>query len=187
MMGATREILELTHLDVDGNVIDRWRAPPNSQTNKWAAIMAVQASQNDTDPTITDVFGTEYTINNDNDNFSTIGNSGVNNRGVNFGSSDVAFSHQQDSLQSPFTSGVTYNSGSVSYIGGSVDSRVEHSRTMTNESGADITVQEAALYALSYTNSGSSRTFMLARNVLGSPTTLSDGEGIQGTYTFLYD
>jgi len=187
MLGSTLKRLTLTKISRDGEPVATWAVDPNSFTNKMSAIMAVQMSPLITQPPVNDITGTQYALDTTANVFDVEGRSAVNGPGVVFGSSSTGFTHQQDDLQSRFTSNVSYNTGSVNYSQGSSQSDVNILRTITNNTGSDITVKEAGLIGLANTSSSGTQFFLLARDVVGSSVTLADGESLQGTYTLRYD
>jgi len=187
MYAGPLKALRLSKLDVSGSRVWTRTVQPDSFTNKMAAIMAVQASQGSTNPTVEDIDGTDQTLETSAKNCDTEGDDLVRGEGVVFGSSGTSFNHLQSDLKSRFTSGVSYNRGSVSLVMQSSRSDVEHSRTMQNTSGSSITVQEAGLVALGVDDTAAIRELLVARDVLSTAVKLADGESIKGTYVFRYE
>jgi hypothetical protein len=123
-------------------------------------------------------------------------NNGANaNYGIVIGSADDAFSAEQYALASLIAHGT--GGGQMSYAAQAAptlnyDAGTDvwssaHSRTITNNSGGDITVKETGLYWSGYAYTTSSTYQMIERTVLGTPVTVGNTENIVVTYTLYMD
>lgn len=113
---------------------------------------------------------------------STFGDAGDSAQGIVVGSSDTANTITTYALGSKIShgtgSGQLYYSAmayeEVSNPGGS-DLQFRMTRTFTNNSGATVTVKEVGLCIQTFDTSQVGRSFLIARDVLPSPSSIPDG------------
>jgi len=121
---------------------------------------------------------------------STLGDAGDVTQGIIVGGGDTPNSLTTYALASKIGHGTA--SGQLVYGAESVEDVINPSgmdltfritRTFTNNSGASVTVKEVGILVKKYDTSGYGRSFLIARDVLLSPSSVPDGATLTIRYT----
>ena len=136
---------------------------PHSLLSSFIIGMFVQASQTDT--TAVDISGTEQLLRAGSHNFACDAVAGEKDLGIVVGTGTTPPAMSDFSLQTPLTANLAYAAPSFAIEAPNASTyRLSISRGFTNNSGAQITVQEVALYS-ELTWSGGYETFCLDRTL----------------------
>lgn len=164
-----------------------WQAhETNSIVQPFPNGLANQLANNLNSPTVEDVGGASHELAASSSNFATANSTDVGGPGVVFGNGGSAVKFDDNDLGSRFTSGVSYNNGSVNIAQTASQTDIEVVRTMSNDSGGELKASEAGIIANFATSGSGPQQFLAVRDLIGEQT-LEDGDSIIGTYTFIFD
>jgi len=174
--------IEFELRDKDGKLIKKWVQEGRSWVKWFLYLLYVQMAQ--TSITVTKTDGTSGGIGTLNYNLLISGGYGTDTYGIVVGSSNLAWTIEQNKLDSKISHG--NGSGQLLYGNTTVDDvsqitngyRIFVSRVFTNNSGASVIVKEVGIY--NYNN------VMFARDVLTSPVEVQNLQSLTVRYSIYF-
>ncbi|RKY44101.1 MAG: hypothetical protein DRP81_06040 [Candidatus Omnitrophota bacterium] len=181
--------------DKKGQLLEKIKQKSRSFLKQFIQLIEVQTNQ--TNKTITDITGTDRTVNNEDINLFCTPGSGTEytdptqrnvqgeNIGIVVGSGTTAVTPTDTKLQTKIAHGT--GSGQLIHLGcgfkpvviSGSDAYVDLVRFFENQSGGDVTINEVGIYAI-----GASQQygFCICRDVLSSSITVADGQLLKVRY-----